>query len=111
MGASMTSQAAFANDSATIFSELRAREFARLDEHRHAYLDYTGSALYGSSQLRFHHALLEQGVFGNPHSDSAPSRDSSDVIAAARHTLLRFLDVDSSTHAVCFTANATAAIR
>lgn len=102
---------AIADDSATLFSELRTREFSRLDAQRHTYLDYTGSALYGSSQLRFHHALLEHGIFGNPHSDSAPSRESTEVIAAARRTVLRFFDVDESTHAVCFTANASAAIK
>lgn len=102
---------AIAGDSAALFGDLRMREFSRLDEQRHTYLDYTGSALYGTSQLRFHHALLEQSVFGNPHSDSVPSRDSTEVIAAARRTVLRFLGVDESTHAVCFTANATAAIK
>lgn len=42
---------AIADDSATLISDLRMREFSRLDEQRHTYLDYTGSALYGTSQL------------------------------------------------------------
>ena len=54
----------------TLFDDLHAREFARLGDH--AYLDYTGSALYGESQLRAHHQLQRAGLFGNPHSDSAP---------------------------------------
>ena len=29
------------------FEALRAREFGRLDEGGHVYLDYTGSGLYG----------------------------------------------------------------
>jgi len=95
----------------TYFDELRAREFAHLDAQRLAYLDYTGSALYAQSQIRAHQALLETELFGNPHSDSEPSRASSEVIEAARRTVLRFLDVDSSTHVVCFTANTTAAIK
>src|SRR5438046_2225172 len=70
------------------FDDLRQREFARLGEH--VYLDYTGSALYADSQLRAHHALLESGLFGNPHSDSAPSRATSDVIANARRRVLHF---------------------
>ncbi len=93
------------------FAELRRREFARLDAQRHAYLDYTGAALYGESQLRAHMAVLESGLFGNPHSDSAPSRASTEVMDRARHTILRFLDVDESTHDVVFTANTTAAIK
>ena len=93
----------------TLFDDLRAREFARLGDH--AYLDYTGSALYGESQLRAHHALMSAGLFGNPHSDSAPSRASSEVIDAARRRVLRFFDADESTHDVCFTTNTSAAIK
>jgi selenocysteine lyase/cysteine desulfurase len=89
--------------------EIRAREFARLGDH--AYLDYTGSALYGESQLRKHQALLEQGLFGNPHSDSSASRASTEIIDAARRRVLRFFDVDESTHEVCFTANTSGAIK
>ncbi len=102
---------AAAMDTGTFFDELRDREFGRLDAQNHAYLDYTGSALYGDSQLSAHHALMREGIFGNPHSDSAPSRASTAVIDAARRTLLRFLDADESTHDVCFTANTSAAIK
>ena len=91
------------------FEELRRTEFARLGEH--AYLDYTGSALYGASQLRAHHELLSEGVFGNPHSDNDASRASTRVIDDARRRVLRFLDVDESTHDVVFTANTSAAIK
>lgn len=93
------------------FPELRCREFARLDAQGQAYLDYTGAALYGASQVRAHMALLEAGLFGNPHSDSAPSRASTEAMERARHLVLRFLDVDESTHDVVFTANTTAAIK
>ncbi|MBV8516818.1 MAG: aminotransferase class V-fold PLP-dependent enzyme [Acidobacteria bacterium] len=96
---------------AAFFAGLRAREFARLDAQRLAYLDYTGSALYAESQLYAHHALLRRGIFGNPHSDSAPSRASTDVIDAARRRVLRHFDVDERTHAVIFTANTSAAVK
>src|SRR5258708_23945485 len=102
---------AAAIETRTFFDELRDREFGRLDAQHHAYLDYAGSALYGDSQLRAHHALLREGVFGNPHSDSGPSRASTEGIEAARRTVLRFFDVDESTHDVCFTANTSAAIK
>jgi selenocysteine lyase/cysteine desulfurase len=102
---------AVAIDSETYFDELRDREFGRLAAQKHAYLDYTGSALYAGSQLRAHHALLREGLFGNPHSDSDPSRASTAVIEAARHSLLRFLDADESAYDVCFTANTSAAIK
>ena len=93
------------------FEALRAREFSRLDVQDLAYLDYAGSALYGESQLRAHHALLSEGVFGNPHSDSGPSHASTEIIDTARRRVLQFLDVDESTHDVCFTANTSAAIK
>jgi selenocysteine lyase/cysteine desulfurase len=95
----------------TFLDELRGREFSRLDAQHHAYLDYTGSALYGDSQLRAHHEILRGGIFGNPHSDSAPSRASTEVMDTARRRLLHFLDVDDSTHDVIFTANTSAAIK
>jgi selenocysteine lyase/cysteine desulfurase len=93
------------------FAALRAREFARLDAHGHAYLDYAATALYGASQLRAHHAVLADGVFGNPHSESRPSRAGAAVIEAARRQVLAWFDVDEASHAVCFTANASAAIK
>ncbi len=102
---------AVARDTETYFDELRDREFARLAANGHAYLDYTGSALYADSQLRAHHELLRDGLFGNPHSDSAPSRASTEAIESARRTVLRFFDVDESTHDVIFTANTSAAIK
>lgn len=93
------------------FAALRAREFARLDAAGHCYLDYTGSALYGASQLRAHMEQLQSGLFGNPHTQSATARASTVIIEDARDDVLRFFDVDARTHAVCFTANASAAIK
>lgn len=93
------------------FAELRKREFSRLDEQRHTYADYTGSALYGISQIRAQQALLAGGIFGNPHSASPSSRASSETIDRVRDLVLEFFDVDASTHDVVFTANASAAIK
>ena len=44
------------------------RTTAASTHERHVYLDYTGGSLYGVSQVRDHQALLQRGVFGNPHS-------------------------------------------
>lgn len=95
----------------TDFAALRRREFSRLAAHGHAYLDYAASALYGESQVRAHLALLRERLFGNPHSESAPSRASGEAIEAARSAVLRFFDVDASSHDVCFTANTSAAVK
>jgi len=93
------------------FAELRQREFARLDHTQHVYADYTGSALYEISQLQDHHEILARSVFGNPHAEARASRASTELIDRVRDVVLRFFGVDSSTHEVCFTANATAALK
>jgi len=93
------------------FAALRRREFARLDAQRHCYLDYTGSALYGVSQVRTHMRVLRTGVFGNPHSESSTARTSTAIIERARDAVLSFFDVDDASHVVCFCANASAAIK
>ncbi len=54
-------------------AELRAREFARLDERDQAYLDHTGGGLYADSQVAEHRRLLGGQVLGNPHSTSPAS--------------------------------------
>jgi selenocysteine lyase/cysteine desulfurase len=93
------------------FRTLRACEFGRLDEQGHAYLDYTGTALYADSLVRGHAALLGGSILGNPHSDSPSSRDSTAHVEAARAAVLRHFDADPAEYAVCFTGNASGALR
>ena len=93
------------------FEALRQREFARLDAQGEVYLDYTGTGLAPSSLVEAHRAVLERGVFGNPHSSHAASRRSTALLDDAREAVLAFFGVDGSTHAVCFTANATSAVK
>lgn len=93
------------------FADLRKVEFARLDRTGQAYLDYTGSALYSERQIRAWSRLLEEGVFGNPHSESAPSQASALAIEDARERLLQFLDAPADDYVVCFTANTSAAVK
>ena len=92
------------------FADLRAREFARLDAGGHAYLDYTGSALYPERLVAEHAASLRRAVLGNPHSESPASRASTALVSAARERVLRFFDADPDEYVVCFTANTSAAI-
>lgn len=93
------------------FSALRAREFPELGRRGLAYLDYTGAALPSRTQLRAHQALVDGAVLGNPHAEHAPSRGSTEAIAAARAATLRFFDADPDDYCVCFTANASAAAK
>lgn len=93
------------------FESLRAREFHRLDESGHVYLDYTGSGLYAASQLRDHDAFLERHVLGNPHSESPASAHATRVVEQARADVLAFFGADPAEYEVVFTANASASLK
>ncbi|MET0397812.1 MAG: aminotransferase class V-fold PLP-dependent enzyme [Longimicrobiaceae bacterium] len=93
------------------FCRLRAREFARLDALGQTYLDYTGGALYPESLVSRHAETLRGGVFGNPHSDSPASRASTARVEEARAAVLRHFRADPAEYEVCFTANASGALR
>lgn len=92
----------------TAIADVRRREFARLDEAGEVYLDFTGSALAPASCLA---GVDAAGIFGNPHSSHRASRRSTAVMDDARAAVLAHFGVDASTHDVCFTANATAALK
>src|SRR6266567_8376661 len=98
-------------DSTSSLDELRAREYARLDEPGHVYLDYTGGGLYAESQLREHFDLLRRGVFGNPHSLNPTSRASTELDERARAFVLEFFRADPGEYTVIFTSNATNALK
>src|ERR1700730_8989668 len=63
----------------SLLDELRATEYARLDNQGHVYLDYTGGGLYAECQLREHMELLSNNVFGNPHSYNPTSRAMTEL--------------------------------
>jgi len=98
-------------DSTSSLDELRVKEYARLDELGHVYLDYTGGGLYAESQLRAHFDLLRRGVFGNPHSLSPTSRASTELDERARAFVLEFFHADPGEYTVIFTSNATNALK
>src|SRR5579871_5436506 len=50
-----------------VIDALRVSEYSRLDADGHTYLDYTGAALYGVSQINAHMDVLRRIVAGNPH--------------------------------------------
>ena len=99
------------HDDARFFAQLRARELARVDRARQTYLDWTGSALHPGSVVRRHAQSLQGTVLGNPHSDSLASRASTSLIEQARAAVLRFLDAPPGEYDVCFSANASGAMR
>jgi molybdenum cofactor sulfurtransferase len=95
----------------TKLDELRAVDYGRLDRLGHTYLDYTGGGLYAQSQLERHHALLREGVLGNPHSGSPTSLASTAMVERAREALRGFFHAEPDEYEVIFTANATGALR
>ena len=95
-------------DTAAI-DELRDREYARLRDH--SYLDYTGGSLYAESQLVRHHALLRDGVFGNPHSGNPTSRSATLLAEHARTAILDWFAASPDEYTVVFTSNASAALK
>ena len=97
--------------STAVLDDVRARDFARLDEQQQVYLDYTGAGLYAVSQIQRHRDLLAAGIFGNPHSHNAPSVASTDLIDACRHRVLGFFNAPPDVYSVIFTANASQALK
>lgn len=97
--------------STAALDRLRATEYARLDAQGHVYLDYTGGALYGASQLREHAELLAGGVYGNPHSHNLTSLAMTGLVERARSSVLRYFNASPDEYVAIFTANATGALR
>lgn len=92
-------------------SELRDRDYSRLDRLGHVYLDYTGGGLYAESQLRKHAELLGDAVLGNPHSHNPTSLASTQLVDEARGAVLAFFNADREEYDVVFTANASGALK
>ncbi len=93
------------------FAALRAREFSRLDDQGMAYLDFAASGLYGASQVAAEAERLRHGIFGNPHSEHAPSQAGALDLERARAAALAFFDADPNVYELCLTANTSAALK
>ncbi|MBV9279324.1 MAG: aminotransferase class V-fold PLP-dependent enzyme [Chloroflexi bacterium] len=91
--------------------ELRAAEYARLDEQGHLYLDYTGGGLYADCQVRDHMDLLRRNVFGNPHSTNPTSRAMTELVEHARACVLAYFNADPDEYVAIFTPNASGALK
>jgi molybdenum cofactor sulfurtransferase len=94
-----------------ILDELRAAEYARLDDCGQVYLDYTGGGLYADSQVTEHLRMLRGGLFGNPHSINPTSSESTVLVESARAAVLRYFNASPDEYTCIFTANATGALR
>jgi molybdenum cofactor sulfurtransferase len=94
-----------------IIDDLRASEYARLDQGETIYLDYTGGGLYAEKQVQLHHKLLSENVFGNPHSSNPSSQAATQLVEQARAYVLKFFRGDPDEYLVIFTNNASGALK
>ena len=92
-------------------AELRERDYGRLDEQGAVYLDYTGGGLHATSQVERHLALVDSGVWGNPHSASPASLASTELVEKARAAVHAYFDADPDEYDVIFTGNASGALK
>ncbi len=95
----------------TFLDDLRSTEYGRLDRQGHVYLDYTGAGLHAESHLRKHIELIQEGVFGNPHSESLASHTSTELVDRARLAVLRFFQASPDEYFAIFTSNASGALK
>jgi selenocysteine lyase/cysteine desulfurase len=98
-------------EQSAVLDRLRAEDYARLDASGHVYLDYTGGGLYALSQLRRHFALLENSVFGNPHSHNPSSSAMTDFVEKTRRRVLEYFRAPEDEYLAIFTANASHALK
>ena len=95
----------------TRIDELRSTEYWRLDEKNQVYLDYTGGGLHAENQVRDHMALLNEGVFGNPHSHNPTSLAATELVEKARKYVLAYFNAPKDEYLAIFTSNASGALK
>lgn len=95
----------------TVLDQLRASDFARLDQTHQVYLDYTGGNLYALRQVTQHQHDLQTNVYGNPHSANPSSQASTDQVERTRTAILDYFRAPHDQYEVIFTPNASGALR
>ena len=98
-------------ESTRLLDDLRASDYGRLDRLGQVFLDYTGGGLYADSQIQAVSKLLEDGIFGNPHSDSPASSATTALIEETSDLVLKYFNAPPDEYVAIFTPNATGAIK
>jgi len=91
--------------------EIRKKEFSRLDEQKHTYLDFTGGGLYALSQVKAHTEHLNTQVWGNPHSANPTSKKATEATESARKYVLKYFNTTPEEYVCIFTPNASGALK
>jgi len=94
-----------------LLDELRRTEYARLERQGQIYLDYTGGGLYSDRQVQTHLHLLQNNVFGNPHSTNPTSQVTTHRVESARRSVLSFFNASPDEYECIFTQNASGALK
>ncbi len=98
-------------ESTSEIDRLRICQYPLLEKEHHVYLDYTGAGLYATSQLQFHHQLLSEALFGNPHSWNPTSTHSTELVEKTRGDILKFFNASPEEYICVFTPNASGALK
>lgn len=88
---------------------IRKKEYPHLEGQ--VYLDHAGMTIYSKALVERSSSLLLSQVFGNPHSQSIPSVTTSTLVEQARLKALTLFNADPLEYDICFTLNATHAIK
>ncbi|PTD11584.1 Molybdenum cofactor sulfurase [Fusarium culmorum] len=89
--------------------DLRASEFPMIKDS--IYLDHAGSTLCSKSLMDSFAHEMTTVLYGNPHSASPSSQQSTSRVEDARMNLLTFFGADPTEYDVVFVANATAGVK
>ncbi|MCH8567085.1 MAG: aminotransferase class V-fold PLP-dependent enzyme [Balneolales bacterium] len=90
--------------------DAREKDFSRLDEQSHTYLDFTGGNLYPASLIQGHADYLKQAVLGNPHSTNPASAQATQGVEITRKHILDYFNA-SDDYFCIFTANCSAGLK
>ena len=74
------------------------------------YLDHAGTTLYAKSQIDAYHKDLSSNLYGNPHSPSPSSLQTTEAIEQVRTQILSHFGTDSDHYDVIFTSGCTSAL-
>ncbi|KAM0262325.1 hypothetical protein ACHAQJ_001794 [Trichoderma viride] len=87
----------------------RDQEYPMLQDS--VYLDHAGSTLCSKSLMDSFAKEMTSVLYGNPHSGSWPSQQSTSKIDEVRIRLLNFFKADPDQYDLVFVANATAGVK
>lgn len=87
----------------------RDQEYPMLQDS--VYLDHAGTTLCSKSLMDSFAQEMTSVLYGNPHSGSLPSQQSTSKIDEVRIRLLKFFKADPEQYDLVFVANATAGVK